>query len=338
MTRSPASAVRLEAVAAAKSVHQELDLKNRVTTGGGLVDVFAAISELDIPLVFKPLNSALGLCLPAPLKGIIVTTKRGLHIQRFTAAHELGHVILEHQGSIDQEILERGPLEPTHGRDLKEVAADAFAAEFVLPRWLYRHHIRAQSWTVAKDLRDPDVIYQLSLRMGASYEATCWGLVGHEILDQGSVDKLRKATVARLKGRVGGEFKPANGWADAWRLTSKDNGSLLYGSPNDLVRIELDEAPGSGYQWQIEALSAAGYEILSDESTFSRTPLLYGAPSTRILIARPPERDGLVTLREENAWSSPSSEAPSFTIGLRVDGPEPGGISRAERRRWGIQT
>src|SRR5260370_13269435 len=165
VARPPIAAARLDAVAAAKRVHEELGLQSRVTQGLGLVDVFEAITELDIPLVFKPLTSALGLCLPAPLQGIIVTTQRGLHIQRFTAAHELGHVVLNHRGSVDKVILERGPLAPTGGRDLQEVAADAFAAEFLLPRWLYRHHIRSQGWTVAGHLRNPDIVYQLSLRM-----------------------------------------------------------------------------------------------------------------------------------------------------------------------------
>jgi hypothetical protein len=91
VARSPIAAARLDVVAAAKRVHRELGLQSRVTDGEGLVDVFEAIAELDIPLVFKPLNSALG-CLPAPLRGIIVTTRRGLHIQRFTAAHELSRL------------------------------------------------------------------------------------------------------------------------------------------------------------------------------------------------------------------------------------------------------
>lgn len=41
---------------------------------GGQVDIFESISELDIPLIFKPLISALGFCLPAPLLRIMVTT------------------------------------------------------------------------------------------------------------------------------------------------------------------------------------------------------------------------------------------------------------------------
>lgn len=338
MARSPVAAVRLDAIAAAKRLHRELALQQRVTGGAGLIDVFETIAELDIPLLFKPLTSALGLCLPAPLKGIMVTTRRGLHIQRFTAAHELGHVVLEHRGSIDREILERGPLAPSGGRDLQEVAADAFAAEFLLPRWLYRHHVQSQGWTVNGHLRNPDIVYQLSLRMGASYEATCWGLVGHQILPQGEVDALRKATVAQMKSRLGGQFKPGNSWADVWRLTSKDDGTPIVGNPDDLLRIELKEAAGSGHQWQIEALRQAGYEVLSDESAFSRDPPVYGASAVRTLIARPPTTGiGTVTLRETQPWNGIAEDDPRFSVALALRGPEPGGLSRADRRLLGLQ-
>jgi Zn-dependent peptidase ImmA (M78 family) len=338
VARSPVAAVRLDAVAAAKRVHRELGIQRRATSGAGLIDVFDAIAELDIPLVFKPLTSALGLCLPSPLRGIIVTTRRGLHIQRFTAAHELAHIILEHRGSVDYEILERGPLAPSDGRDLQEVAAEAFAAEFLLPRWLYKHHVQSQGWTVQRHLRNPDIVYQLSLRMGASYEATCWGLLGHQILPRSEVDELRKIPVARFKSSLGGDFKPGNSWADVWRLTGKDDGARIVGNPDDLLRIELEEAASSGHQWQIDALQEAGYQVLSDESAFSRDPLLYGASSVRTLIARPPVSGiGAVTLREIQPWNADASDDPTFSVALSLQGPEPGGLSRADRRRLRLQ-
>lgn len=333
MARSPAAAVRLDAIAAAKRVHRELNLRERVMEGTGLVDVFEVISDLDIPLVFKPLASALGLCLPAPLRGIIVTTRRGLHIQRFTAAHELGHVVLEHKGSIDRDISERGPFEPRAGRDLQEIAADAFAAEFLLPRWLYRHHIQSQSWTVKGHLRNPEIVYQLSLRMGASYEAICWGLFGHQILPKHEVDFLRSVPVARMKSQLGGEFRPGNPWSNVWRLTEKDDGTRLVGNPDDLLRIELEEHASSGYQWQLEALREAGYQVLSDESAFCRDPLQYGASSTRTLIARPPDGGrGQMVLREAQPWNGGEENECTFSVALALHGPERGGISRADRR------
>ena len=53
--------------------------------------------------------------------------------------------------------------------------ADAFAVGFMLPKWLVVGHCARQGWRIA-DLLRPEVVYQLSLRLGASYEATCRAL------------------------------------------------------------------------------------------------------------------------------------------------------------------
>ena len=336
MARSPAAAARLDAVAAANRLHADLDLRRRVTEGRGFIDVFEAIGDLDIPLVFKPLESALGLCLPSPLRGIMVTTKRGLHIQRFTAAHELGHDALEHQGSVDREILERGPNSPSDGRDLQEIAAEAFAAEFLLPRWLYRHHIRAQGWTIADDLRRPETIYQLSLRMVASYEATCWGLLSHQIMLYDQVRELSKAKLGELKAGLGEGHKPSDSWADVWKVTQRDNGATLLGNPDDLLRIELEETPSSGYRWGVEALAPDDWELLADTSQFQTSPVLYGAPSRRVVVARPRHGGhGQISFHERQPWGNAPDNA-GFQIEFALQGPERSGLSRLDRERIGL--
>lgn len=337
MARSPAAAARLDAVAAANRLHADLDLRHRVTQGQGFVDVFDAISGVGIPLVFKPLDSALGLCLPAPLRGIMVTTRRGLHIQRFTAAHELGHAVLEHEGSVDQVIMERGPNSPTEGRDLQEVAADAFAAEFLLPRWLYRHHIQAQGWTLADDLLRPQTIYQLSLRMVASYEATCWGLLSHQILPYDRVRELSRAKLGDLKADLGEGHKPSDSWADVWKVTRRDNGATLQGNPDDLLRIELDESPSSGQSWDIGELASADWELLADQSQFQTSPVLYGAPSRRVLVARSRHGGiGQVALHERQPWAGDAPGAAAFQVAIALQGAERPGLSRLDRLRLGL--
>lgn len=337
MPRSPFAAARLDAIAAAKRLHRDLAIPELATQGAGLVDVFAAISTLDIPLVFKPLVSALGFCLPAPLRGIMVTTRRSLHIQRFTAAHELGHLVLAHNGSIDREISEDGAYEARRPRDLREVAADAFAAEFLLPRWLYRYHIVQQGWSVQRDLRNPVTIYQLSLRMGASYQATCWGLQGHQILSPGEVATLRDTPVADLKEQLGDDFRPGDSWADVWRVTSRDDGATIVGNPDDLVRLELEEAAGNGFRWSAELLQEAGFEILSDKSVFPTEPLLYGGTSTRTFVARPPAGGRAhLHLTEQQPWRHEAHPNQSFNLSVALLGRENGGLSRAERHRLGV--
>tara|TARA_R110002049_G_scaffold32139_8_gene107562 strand:+ start:5383 stop:6405 length:1023 start_codon:yes stop_codon:yes gene_type:complete len=339
MPRSRIAEVRLEAIAAAKTLHREMGLKSRVQSGEGFIDVFGIIEDLGIPLVFQPLNSALGLCLPRPNRGIMITTQRSLHIQRFTGAHELGHDTLEHSGSIDSVINFRAGLDPGEGQDLQEVAADTFAAEFMLPRWLYKHHIQKQQWTVSRHLNNPDIIYQLSLRMAASFEATCWGLVSHDIVSRNAAQELLKSKVANLKSDAGQQFRPANAWANAWRLSAHDDGDVVLGDSDDLVRLDLDEAAGSGYQWSVEALTEAGFKVLSDQNDIPRDPMNYGATARRTIMLRPPERpSALLALAERRPWLDPGPDDRALCVHLRLNGKEKGGLAHGSLFRPGANT
>jgi hypothetical protein len=84
-------------------------------------------------------------------------------------------------------------------------------------------------------------------------------------------------------------------------------------------------------------LRGAGYQVLSDASAFSRDPLVYGAPAVRTLIARPPAGGvSAVTLRETQPWKGGADDS-TFSVALALRGPERGGLSRADRRRLGLQ-
>ena len=51
-----------------------------------------AIKAFKITVLFRPLEGLLGAYVPTPNSaGMLVTTQRDHHVQRFTAAHELGH-------------------------------------------------------------------------------------------------------------------------------------------------------------------------------------------------------------------------------------------------------
>ena len=82
----------------------------------------------------------LGAYISEPISGVLVTTAgRPLSIQRFTAAHELGHFRLEHLPSLDDESILRRMAMPTMaaGPNMQEVEADSFAVAFLnAPRWL----------------------------------------------------------------------------------------------------------------------------------------------------------------------------------------------------------
>src|SRR5215207_4646892 len=141
------SAVRAGAMTAGR-LHRRLGTQAIIEQHGGSIDVFGTIHSLGLPLLLRPLKGLLGAYLSSPAPGVLVTTERPMSIQRFTAAHELGHFSMRHLPSLDDEsILRRMPIAGEPTADFQEVEADAFAVEFMMPRWLILWHAARQGWT-----------------------------------------------------------------------------------------------------------------------------------------------------------------------------------------------
>jgi len=166
------------------------------------VDVFGAIYRQNVPLMFRKLEPLLGAYLREQGNpGIILTTRRPLGQQRFTAAHELGHHVLNHDPHADDDsILRRSP---DHARDYinlppTEQEADAFASYFLVPDWLITTLMKRQHWT-PQHLQNPDIVYQMALRVGASYRATLYALVRNSVIGPGIRQQLLKSKPATIK-------------------------------------------------------------------------------------------------------------------------------------------
>ena len=89
---------------------KEHDTKARAKSGEGRIDVFGMLVVRDIPVMFRPLKNLLGAYVDHRGQGVMVTTQRQLPVQRFTAAHELGHAALGHDASLDEEDILNGAL------------------------------------------------------------------------------------------------------------------------------------------------------------------------------------------------------------------------------------
>jgi Zn-dependent peptidase ImmA (M78 family) len=324
-------AVRAGTMAAAR-LHQQLNSRQEVETYGSNIDVFAAINALDLPLLVRPLQGLLGAFLDDPEPGILVTTQRPMSIQRFTAAHELGHFRMQHQPSLDDErILRRMPLQAQPGDDFQEVEADAFAVEFMMPRWLIAWHASRQGWTV-NDFRRPSVVYQLALRIGASYEATCWTLARHNSIQSAQARELLQVQPREMKAALLEAYRPQDYRGDVWLLSECDAGARLDGSRNDLFVLRLKEHSGGGYLWDIDQLKASGFAVVRDDLQVIDAEGI-GGPVIRRVTATPPNvYRGRLTIDERRPWEP---ETPLNTLAVEVDltGPEQEGLSRVERRR-----
>ncbi len=250
---------------AAARLHRAFGMRERVEADGGRIDVFDTIVRLGVPLLFKPLYGLLGVFINDPMPGVMVTTKRGLSIQRFTGAHELGHCTLGHHPSLDDEsMLRRSPFGAGPDYEQQEREADAFATEFMLPPWLFAAHFKRQGWTAAM-MSDPMTVYQLSLRAGASYEATCRSLMrpGVSVIRaRSTLDALLKVQPRAIKKALLEDYEPADWRRDVRLLTEKDEGAVIEGSRSDLFVLKLKEHSGSGYVCDHAVTGAAEYPAM----------------------------------------------------------------------------
>lgn len=317
----------------AARIQKKLKIRESLASKGGSVDVFGAIHQLGIPLLVRPLRGLLGAYLCDPTPGILVTTERRLSIQRFTAAHELGHSAMRHRISLDDKsILRRTPNSPEPGPGFQETEADAFAMHFLMPKWLILSHCARQGWHV-DDLRRPNVAYQLSLRMGASYEATVRTLLRYSLISSSLMQELLLMKRRSLKVDLLGDYQPANYRGDVWLLSEKDAGTRIEGSRDDLFVLRLPENSNGGYLWDFEELQNSGFAIVRDER-FASDDFSVGGPVVRRITGLPEEPEigqrGIVKIDERRPWQ-PTSALSSLILQFDFTGPEKG-LSRAERR------
>jgi Zn-dependent peptidase ImmA (M78 family) len=273
----------LEGAQAAARLHEQLGTREAVEASCSRVDVFSALLATNAALIFRPLEGLLGACMKGPTTpGVIISTQRPLRVQRFTGAHELGHVVLGHTLSLDgPEILGRGPASWT---DI-EIAANSFASAFLLPRWLLQTHARRQGWN-RESMNNPHAVYQLSLRIGASYEATCIALERQGIIDSFLRERLVSKPRRQIKIELLGGLKPDNYYPDVWLLTELDEGLTIEGQPDDLFILRLSEHGGAGYLWNVSGLVESGFAILRDQREIPTPEEVIGGPVTRALTAR----------------------------------------------------
>src|SRR5437667_5348042 len=138
-------------------------------------DVVGAAAELGVPILFRPLNKLWGaFIVVSESPGVLVTTTLDLPVQRFTLAHELGHYLLKHGTHLDdaRTISFASRFAPA-SHPIEERAADIFASELLTSKSLMLATSQRHGWK-KESLADPTNVYQLAVRLGLSFHASCW--------------------------------------------------------------------------------------------------------------------------------------------------------------------
>lgn len=315
---------KLCGVRAAAEAHEKLGITDYILEGSiSRVDIFSAISEIGVPALCRPLDGLLGAYIN---NGILVTTNRRLPIQRFTAAHEFGHHWMKHDESFDTEKSIKQAKTCVSGIPEKEVEAEAFASEFLTPKTLIAVIARQQGWNKS-DFQNPATVYQLSLRLGTSYEASFRALFEHGLIIYRVMEALSNTQPRGLKEELLGNIKASDFHRDVYHLKKGDDRKKIFASSEDYMHIELEEHSSGGYQWtglnSIEQVSVDTDE-LTKESKDS-----IGSINSRHIIFHA-ENNVEFNLIEKRAWETEESGANSFDITIDFHGKEVG-LPRAAR-------
>lgn len=244
---------------AREALRLALRTRRRVGLGDDVpVDVWDATAKLSVPVRFHDESSMEGLYTRSPSPLILVSSERPPGRQAFTCAHELGHHLLGHGGSVDAVMA--SDAEASDGSP-EEALADAFAGYFLMPPRVVARALEARSIVAAA--LTPSQAYSVSEYLGVSYVGFlihAWrnlGLLpGHRargLLDM-SLPDIRESVLGRpVRERVVPVDRNWTGRAIDLRI-----GDLAALPENTIIEGNVVVAGGDGHRRQVVRASRVG--------------------------------------------------------------------------------
>lgn len=224
------------------------------------VAIFDVIEDARIWLFFKPLRNLYGAYeRQGDAAGIMVNSQHPLNLQRFTAAHEYGHHVLGHLVSADNE----DHIYRDGNQKLQEVAAQAFAGEFMMPIQLVNYSLSTIGVSGQHSKLIPEQIYQLALQLGVSYSAVLTQLVTQKKVSKEMAHRYRRMSPLGIKTSIGGK-KPEYSWANVWLFDGSQGGRKIAPQEDDEIHVALQETPSTGYIWELVDSAPHVLELISD--------------------------------------------------------------------------
>lgn len=234
---------------------RDFNLRQEIEAGRNSVNIERLCFQLGVPVMYRPLKSLLGAYLKDPSPGILINTDRPASVQRLTCAHELGHFHLNHPTNIDSELgLFRG-AESDYDTPVEQ-AADMFAIQLLMSKWHIVYLCKVKGWTLA-DLKLAPTIYQLSLRLGTSYQATVWTLLRDELLNLNEARVLARVQPKELKQSLLHDRALEDWHADVWLLDPRDRSRQFEARIGDVFLFLLEDSSTAGFVW--EAVGSDGH-------------------------------------------------------------------------------
>lgn len=312
----------LRAVQRAAEVIDDTGAMKRIEQDGYTrIDPFQIAADSGVMVMLRPMEKLLGAFLGDETPGILVNADRPAGLVHMTCAHELGHFFMGHGSTADEHIYygAKGAL--------IEQEADHFGYNLLVPRKLISKIMQRKQWTKAQ-LFCPDILYQLALRMGVSYEAAAWSLSRYNVMSVEQVQQMLRTTPAMIKRSLLGD-RLTDARKDVWLLDSDDRTSVLEPRQNDQLVIRLPSRASSGFLWEadsLDALTSEGFHL--EPLTVPSTPtadraLTFGGPSTMdYLLTGGRESSAVpvnVQLSERAPWDASSPATDSFKTSAQFE-------------------
>lgn len=239
---------------ASDALHSSGALQRIEEQGFVRVDPFQVATAAGVPVMLRKMDKLLGAFLRIPRPGILVNSARSAGLVHMTCAHELGHYFMGHSSSSDQIL----PVHASAGQIEKE--ADAFAFQLMAPKAVLINLLRRKNWT--KDPLGAFKTYQLSLRLGISYDAMTWTLQRLNLIDASAGEDLRRTKPGDIKKAILGMQLP-DGKKEVWLIDPQDRNLILEPRPDDHLVVRLKSHAGSGYLWHAlpSELEGEGFTI-----------------------------------------------------------------------------
>lgn len=290
------------------------------------VDIYRAIRAMRLWLLFQPLDGLFGMYQRQDAAaGVVISVKVHPALQRYTAAHELGHHVMGHEAGIDPE---RNITRWT-SLNTQELDAQMFAAEFLMP--LAAVNAAASSLGIGPGNLGALAVYQLSLRLRTSYSAMITRLQTLSWVDRTEVARLRSIQPKQLKARLLGR-PPTDSRSDVWLVTDRQEPAAISPLVGDEVLFSLEETPSTGYRWDpelAEGLAVEREEFVEPGGTDAEEPI--GGPGRRrlyVTVKEPLSSHVRFALRRQ--WEA-QEPAAAVDVALEADNRPQVGVDAAQQ-------
>lgn len=182
-------------------LRRAFEARNRLSVSrSDPVNVFDVCQELGIEVRFVDAKSLEGMYCRAPRLSIFLPSShhRPRGRQGFSCAHELGHHELGHGTRVDKYV---AGSPQRHPRQPEEIAANVFAAHFLMPRQAVVTAVRLRNWEITQ--LTPRQTFTLAGLFGVGYQTLLWQLSsGLQLLPDGRRRELLRSKPKSIRGEL----------------------------------------------------------------------------------------------------------------------------------------